>query len=138
MEANLQNNSNGGIISLQFAFTQSRAEYIINSWNTELKPVALNSIYIDFGWIIAYVLLIVSFALFLEKPVITVFAVIAGALDFIENSIHLVVLNRDLLDLIPVASVIACAKFLSIIIAVFLVTLFAVLRIKNRGRADAK
>ncbi len=87
-----------GILSYEFAWSSSRAEAILNSWSSQ-KDVAKRQLWLDFGFLIVYPLLLsLACAMLSESPhnstaIVGVFiswAVLAsGPLDAVENFVLL-------------------------------------------------
>lgn len=133
--AEVAKHSKGSPLTLQFAITAKNGKMIVDSWsnnpkfpNDELKKIALQSLYIDFGWLIAYTMLFISLGLPLKKTMLIAIPIIAGSLDTIENIIHIIIINQQLFNLVPVASIVAITKFGLLAINVALLIIFAIRR----------
>lgn len=91
-----------GILTYEFAWSSSRAEAILNSWSSQ-NDIARRQVWLDFGFLVVYPLLLsLACAMLSESPynstaVVGVFiswAVLAsGPLDAVENFALLRMLN---------------------------------------------
>ena len=92
-----------GILSYEFAWSGSRVEAILNSWSSQ-KDVARRQLWLDFGFLIVYPLLLsLACAMLSESPhnstatvgVFISWAVLAsGPLDVVENFVLLWMLDK--------------------------------------------
>lgn len=131
LEAGVRNSGTNGIVSLQLAFTQARFTEIVAGWNPDLLRTYKLALIWDYAFPFLYVPFLAGFiarAFPLSDPEnprflpMALFALPfdAGLLDWVENSLHVVLLNgvppySDTLVLL--ASLAALVKWTYIVIA---------------------
>ena len=100
----LTNATGYGIIEFEFVFNETTANTILAAWGSSWIPLVLLGTYIDFGYIIAYGLLIMGLAILIVRKledkfqtfgmVIALTGFIAGIFDVIENINLIMMLNN--------------------------------------------
>ncbi|MBU7047930.1 MAG: hypothetical protein HXS54_15945 [Theionarchaea archaeon] len=82
------------IIDFELAFTEEKAEVILETWGPDLEREALKSLYIDFAYLVSYALFLSSLTLliarsntYLQKTGVIIARMpwVAAALDAVEN-----------------------------------------------------
>jgi hypothetical protein len=124
--------SNYGIVDFELAFTSLRAEEILSAWNEEQRTEATRSLYVDFFFIISYVVALVSLGLLVSYNLhsssqsvgfyLSLLPVVAGIFDVLENILLLRTLASpdDISDgVVFSAGLFALMKFILVGIAVF-------------------
>lgn len=143
--------SNYGIVDFELAFTSFRAEEILSRWNQEQRIEATKSLYMDFFFIICYVVALVSLGLLVSYNLypssqqvgfyLSLLPIVAGLCDVCENILLLRILASpdDISDGIAFfAGLFALIKFILVGITVFYIiittiVLFSVQKFFSKG-----
>jgi len=144
-----------GILHFEFAFTPAAAQAIVTNWAITIPsvtPIILNGIYLDFVYIAAYGLALMSANILIVRAlsdhwwnfgiICGIAPIIAGILDIVENINLLTILNNPSgfpAFAPPVAAVCAGIKFglLFLAIGFFLLGGIILLIRKIRGGSDS-
>jgi len=124
-------NDGMGVVYLELSFTSVNFRGVLLSWGPDGIELFLSTIWLDFIFPVAYSLLLSSTASLLlrqrtisETPSLAGFMyaacfvpLVAAALDYIENMLHIIIISNRLFSdtLIAVASAMAVFKFILLI-----------------------
>ena len=134
-----------GVIDFEFAYTQTQAQKILNDWGSDLISIERFVTYLDFAYILSYVLLSAGVALLITRSLperfqpiglgFTALAPLAGVFDIVENIALLTMLDNPTSFAAPVptlATVCATIKFGALLIAIGFVVVVVIGKIMRR------
>ncbi|MBM3180143.1 MAG: penicillin acylase family protein [Chloroflexi bacterium] len=129
------------IFDLQLAFTPQRFQFVMEQWGEAAMQNYVTGMWMDYIYPVAYSLALAGFIAWLtvrpnQPPArwhLTLFSLplIAGLLDWVENTLHLVmlaVLHSTPFVLVFIASLAAAIKWTLAVISILAIFAFAVLR----------
>jgi hypothetical protein len=125
------------IVDFEFASTPERATKILDAWGADGRNGARRAIWLDYGWLVAYSVLLtlacggLALAAFKRGMLrlsgfgwkLTAFVPIAGMLDAVENTALLIVLNGFAGDAIGSAAPFIAAEAAGVKFAIVIVAL---------------
>ena len=138
-----------GVVSFELAGSQDRAEEILSEWGEDGQDAARESLWIDFGFLVAYgIFLTLSLAAVRDMAgergwrrlaaigaVVVSFGALGAAFDALENTCLLLTLDGSGAAFPLLATIFAGCKFVLLAIAIAYLLVGLAYRLRERGPA---